>query len=162
MKGFQDFVRAMKLVSAKIPQAVFANLICTEKPLRLPGIPHKIHQPKTDRQMAHLYRSADVFVSTSWYEGFVLPVLEAMACKTAVVTTNSDGVLDFCHHGTSGFIVPPKRPRALASALLKVLRDRRLHRKLLVGAYHSALRHTKRQFEQDIVKTLEEIEQYHK
>jgi glycosyltransferase involved in cell wall biosynthesis len=106
-----------------------------------------------------LYRSADVFVSTSWYEGFALPILEAMACKTAVVTTNSGGILDFCHHGTSGFIVPPKQPRALATALLKVLNDRRLYKKLRTGAYQSALRHTKKRFERDMVRALQEIHQ---
>jgi glycosyltransferase involved in cell wall biosynthesis len=159
MKGYQDFVRAMKLFQRKYRKPFVVNLICTEKPLRLPGIPHKIFQPKTDRQMAHLYRSADVFVSTSWYEGFALPVLEAMACKTAVVTTNSGGILDFCHHGKSGFIVPPRRPRALASALLKVLNNKHLHHKLRIGAYQSALRHTKRKFERDIVRALEEIHQ---
>jgi len=159
MKGFKDFVRAMKLFQQKYRKPFVVNLICTEKPLRLPGIPHKIYQPKTDRQMAQLYRSADVFVSTSWYEGFGLPVLEAMACKTAIVTTNSGGILDFCHHGKSGFIVPPKQPRALAAALLKVLNNRQLHQKLRIGAYRSALRHTKRKFEQDIVNALEGIYQ---
>ncbi|UOF90552.1 glycosyltransferase [Fodinisporobacter ferrooxydans] len=134
-------------------------MICTETILPLPGIPHRTFQPKTDQEMVDLYRSADVFVSTSWMEGFGLPPLEAMVCGTPVVTTNSGGILDFCEHGHSAYIVPPKNPESIAEGIMQVLTDQALAQKLVRGGLHSASRLTQQNFETNIVQAIEDI--YH-
>ena len=48
-------------------------------------------RPTCDADIAKVYQSADIFISTSWWEGFGLPPLEAMACGCAVITSKSGG-----------------------------------------------------------------------
>lgn len=68
-----------------------------------------------------LYASASVFAFPSRYEGFGLPVLEAMACGTPVVCSNAGALPEVA--GDAALLVPPDKPRALAEALEAVLDD---------------------------------------
>ena len=68
-----------------------------------------------------LYSLADVFVYPSLYEGAGLPVLEAMACGTPVVTSNVSSMPEFA--GEAGVLVSPESPDAIASALIRLLHD---------------------------------------
>lgn len=72
-----------------------------------------------------LYSAADVFVYPSVYEGFGLPVLEAMACGTPVVTGNLSSLPEVV--GEAGLMVDPHDPNAFAEAMAKVLFDGDLH-----------------------------------
>lgn len=63
-----------------------------------------------------LYRNAEVFVFPSRHEGFGLPVLEALACGTAVVTTTSDSLPEVI--GDAGFAVDPDDAREMAGAII--------------------------------------------
>lgn len=70
------------------------------------------------------YQSADVFVYPSVYEGFGLPVLEAMASGTAVITSNTSSLPEVA--GDAAILVDPRDVEALADALVRVLNDRDL------------------------------------
>ncbi|MBN6185566.1 glycosyltransferase family 4 protein [Aneurinibacillus sp. BA2021] len=157
LKGFYDFVRAMNHVW-NTNKNIAVHMICTERDLLLPpAIPHHIYRPKTAQEMAEHYQTADLFVSTSWFEGFAIPPLEAMACGTPVVTTNSGGVLDFSEHMKSAYIVEPKNPASIANGILSVLSNPDLAATLRKGGLQSASRLTKQHFETSIVETLEDI-----
>lgn len=162
LKGFSDFSTAMQELTKTYPGRFVVHLICPERELHLPGIAHKVFQPKTDRELAHLYRQADIFVSTSWFEGFALPPLEAMACGTPVVTTDSGGIRDFCRHQESAYITPPKDPSRLASAIKRVLTRDELKRRIIQGGLLSAQEHTQSRFARRIVRALEAIDQERK
>jgi len=157
LKGFTDFVEAMKIVEEKCKENIIVHLICPEGELSLPDVPYKVFKPKTEQEMASLYRGADLFVSTSWIEGFSLPPLEAMACGTPVVTTNSGGVLDFCQHEQSAIITTPKDPHSIADGILQVLSNPSLAERLRKGGLEQAKRLTKDQFENKFVQTLENL-----
>jgi glycosyltransferase involved in cell wall biosynthesis len=66
-----------------------------------------------------LYRMASCFVFPSRYEGFGLPVLEAMACGTPVVAVNASSLPEVV--GEAGFLVEPDDARGMAGAILAVL-----------------------------------------
>ncbi len=75
-----------------------------------------------------LYRLASCFVYPSRYEGFGLPVLEAMSCGTPVVAANSSSLPEVV--GDAGFLVPPDDARQMAGAILATLNQEDVAREL--------------------------------
>jgi D-inositol-3-phosphate glycosyltransferase len=75
--------------------------------------------PRTE--VAALLRSADVVVTTPWYEPFGIVPLEAMACGRPVVASAVGGMLDTVVPGHTGLLVPPRDADALARALRRLL-----------------------------------------
>lgn len=73
-----------------------------------------------DPTLATAYRAADVFGSTSLYEGFGLPALEAMAIGTPVVVSNRGALPEVV--GAAGWVVEPE-VTAFADAIAAVLSD---------------------------------------
>lgn len=71
--------------------------------------------------VANLYRGADLFVLPSFFEGFGLPVLEAMACKTPVITSNAASLPEVSGTHTPHF--DPNDINAMKEAILEVLKD---------------------------------------
>ncbi|HEX6025568.1 MAG TPA: glycosyltransferase family 1 protein [Solirubrobacter sp.] len=82
-------------------------------PLKLLG-----HVPDDD--LPALYAGAEAFVLPSVYEGFGLPVLEAMASGTPVVAANTTALPETC--GGAAWLVEPE-PEALRDALTRLLAD---------------------------------------
>lgn len=72
-----------------------------------------------------LYNAADLFVYPSLYEGFGLPVLEAMACGVPVITSNVSATPEIA--GDAGLLVDPHDTDEWADAMHLVLTDRTLH-----------------------------------
>jgi glycosyltransferase involved in cell wall biosynthesis len=68
-----------------------------------------------------LLRSADLFVSTAEYDPTGMVSLEAMACGTPVVATAGGGQVDAIVDGTTGILVPPRRPTLLAQRIRQLL-----------------------------------------
>ena len=83
----------------------------------------------SDALLPRFFSGADVYVSPSLYEGFGLPLIEAMACRTPVIalsTPSSDEVID-----NAGYIVNENQPEELADAIDTVLLDRNLRNRLV-------------------------------
>lgn len=72
-------------------------------------------------QLAGLYRGADALLFPSWLEGFGLPLLEAMACGTPVITSDCSAMPEV--GGDAAICVAPDRPAAIAGALLDLAGD---------------------------------------
>jgi glycosyltransferase involved in cell wall biosynthesis len=83
-----------------------------------------------DEDLVALYNAADLFVYPSIFEGFGLPPLEAMACGTPVVTSNTSSLPEVV--GEAGLMVDPLDAEALAGTMACVLGDGALRARLTV------------------------------
>ncbi len=72
-------------------------------------------------ELAMLYRNATVFLMPSLYEGFGLPLLEAMTCGCAVVCSNGGALAEIAGSGAQVF--DPLDVPGMAAAVWKLLRD---------------------------------------
>jgi glycosyltransferase involved in cell wall biosynthesis len=81
-----------------------------------------------DDDLPGLYRGASLFVYPSLYEGFGLPVLEAMACGVPVITSNRSSLPEVA--GDAALLVDPSQPEALAAAMASILNDGELRQAL--------------------------------
>ena len=82
-----------------------------------------------DKLMFQLYTLADISVTPTLYEGLPLVVLEAMACGKPIVASNVSEVPQAVKEGINGFLVPPRNPKAIADAVLKIY-DKNLFMKM--------------------------------
>ena len=80
--------------------------------------------------LIELYSTSDIFVLSSIWEGLPLTILEAWAARLPVITTNVGGIPEICVNGENALIVPPKDPEALADAMIGILEDEMLAKKM--------------------------------
>jgi glycosyltransferase involved in cell wall biosynthesis len=78
----------------------------------------------TDERVVELYATCELAVVPSLYEGFSLPAIEAMASGTPLLATTGGALPEVVGtDGTTGRLVPPDDPGALAAAILELLGD---------------------------------------
>jgi glycosyltransferase involved in cell wall biosynthesis len=73
------------------------------------------------KELEAWYRRAQVLVSPSLYEGFGLPIVEAMASGMAVIATDGGAPPELVVQGETGLIVPAASPEALAEAIASLV-----------------------------------------
>jgi glycosyltransferase involved in cell wall biosynthesis len=77
--------------------------------------------PVTDSQLLTLYRGATALVYPSRYEGFGLPVLEAMACGTPVIASRAASIPEVL--GDAGILLDPDDEPGWAEAIAEIMSD---------------------------------------
>ncbi len=80
--------------------------------------------------LPYYYSASEVVVVPSHYESFGLVALEAMACGTPVVASETGGLAFLIRDGETGFHVPTADPQALADRLRLIIQDDELRAKL--------------------------------
>ncbi len=129
-KGFADLFEALNLIDhVKHP---FNLTVITQDNLDYPttAFPVKILKPDSDKELVEACQSGDIFIHSSWFEGFGLPPLEAQACGVAVVATDSGGIREFLRNGDNALIAPPRDPVRLADAVRRLISDSELRDRL--------------------------------
>ena len=91
-----------------------------------------------DEDLPAFYTAADLFVLPSLYEGFGLPVLEAMACGAPVVTSNASSLPEVA--GEAGILVDPNDVRDLVRGIEQVLADEGKRKEMQVKGLQQAAR----------------------
>jgi glycosyltransferase involved in cell wall biosynthesis len=135
-RGFQELAGAARIIAEHAPKS--RVVVLGEGALRLEP-DKKGHDVPGDELVYYLgYRdrlpqvlaSLDAFVTTSPLIGFGGGLLDAMASRVPVVAAEVGGVPDVLVHRETGLLVPPRDPRALAEAVLKLYLDRALAARL--------------------------------
>lgn len=82
-----------------------------------------------DEDLPALYSGATVFVYPSFYEGFGMPPLEAMACGAPVITSNNSSLPEVV--GEAGIMIDAKDTEALAKSIEKVISSKKLQNEMI-------------------------------
>jgi glycosyltransferase involved in cell wall biosynthesis len=83
----------------------------------------------SDEAVAYFYKNAEVFVYPSYYEGFGLPVLEAMTLGAPVITSNVSSLPEVA--GDAAILINPNKVLELAEAILQVISNSDLRDQLI-------------------------------
>lgn len=139
-RGHEELIEAAALVARGEPAARL--VIVGDGPLR-PALERRAKErglngtvrflgavPRAARLLPHF----DVFVLSSVWEGMSNGLLEAMAAGRPVVATRVGGNPEVIVDGESGLLVPPRDPQAMADAVLRLLRDPELARRMGAAA----------------------------
>ncbi|HEY68129.1 MAG TPA: glycosyltransferase family 4 protein [Thermoflexia bacterium] len=102
-----------------------------------------------------LYRNAALFAFPSLYEGFGLPVLEAMACGVPVVCSHTSSLPEVA--GDAALLVDPLDTDGLAKAMARVLEDAELRREMIARGLEQAARFTWERAARQLLGTFEVI-----
>jgi glycosyltransferase involved in cell wall biosynthesis len=114
---------AFAAVGAVVPQATLA--VVGPQECSGPGV--RFLGRLGEEALVNEYRKAWVYCCPSSYEGFGVPILEAMACGAAVVACDNAGVREIVGHNANGILC---RPDSLAETLVRVLSDAGLRQRL--------------------------------
>jgi glycosyltransferase involved in cell wall biosynthesis len=94
----------------------------------------------SDLELVTLYSIADLFAFPSFFEGFGMPPLEAMACGTPVITSNVSSLPEFA--SDAALLVNPENTDEIAQAIMRLLEDEQLRRELQEKGYERAKQYT--------------------
>jgi glycosyltransferase involved in cell wall biosynthesis len=111
----------------------------------------------SDEDLINLYRSSDALLFPTRFEGFGLPLLEAMAADCPVITTNIPVVNEIVQHNENGILVPYGNAEALAQATIRLLQDPELREQLIAGGRTTLREHY---HEDQLVRKIEAM--YHR
>ena len=137
LKDILNMISAMKYIKERSPKTVceiYGPIVdekyfhlCLRKAYELNVLDRVEFMGATDKP-EQAYNRASVVVQPSLSEGFPYSVIEAMACGKPVVATDVGGVKEAL--GDAGIVVPPRSPKELADAILRILEDGELRRRL--------------------------------
>lgn len=104
-----------------------------------------------DEDMPAVYSLADLLAFPSLHEGFGVPVIEAMACGTPVVTSNVSALPEVA--GDAAVLVDPYSVAAIAHGISRVLKDRELHQDLVSKGFERVRRFSAQRAAEAICET---------
>lgn len=132
-KGGPLLVRAFRRVRAAVPDARLiiggCNPSISEQGVEVVGFIDKM-QPDGERRLADLYARASVFTMPSHFEPFGIVYAEAMHFGLPCVAVDHCAMPEIVTHGVTGLLVPPGREGDLALALITLLREREMARRM--------------------------------
>lgn len=109
-----------EMLQQMIDKAELQNTVCLNRPTK---------------QIGEEYVKSDMLVMSSYYEGFPMVMIEAMACGLPVVSFDYKcGPKDIIQTGINGLLVPNGDIQALADAMMKVMEDEAYRKMLSLNA----------------------------
>jgi glycosyltransferase involved in cell wall biosynthesis len=135
-KGVDVLADAWPKVEARLPEATLR--VVGEGPEPIPRGRVEWDRRLSPDEVARALDEASLLVLPSRSEGLPRIVIEAFCRGRPVVAARAGGIPDIVEDGSSGLIVPPEDPDALADAIITCLEDRSLLARLAAGAKASA------------------------
>lgn len=147
-KNYQMLIQAFKPLAAHLPHHLaiaggkgwLYEEVLAE--VERQGLQERVHFLgfAADGDLPALYSAADLFLFPSLYEGFGLPLLEAMACGLPVLTSNSSSLPEVA--GAAALQLSPHEPAAWTAAIERLLQDEQQRAQMRAAGFQQARRFT--------------------
>jgi glycosyltransferase involved in cell wall biosynthesis len=106
-KGPKHGLKALAKAKRRVPELQALVFGATDPMGRTPPWMTYFNSPDQDVIVNEIYNRSRVFINSSVLEGFGLSCIEAMACGSALVTTNNGGSSDYAVHGETALVSEP-------------------------------------------------------
>jgi glycosyltransferase involved in cell wall biosynthesis len=135
-KGQRHLIEAARQVVQEMPDVRF--VILGEGELR-DALERQVHEhhlqkhvllPGFRTDVVGCIKGFDLFAMSSVTEGLGTSLLDAMACARPIVATTAGGIPEIVEEGVNGVLVPPRDHAAMAGAILRMLKDADLRRRM--------------------------------
>jgi len=146
-KGLRVLLSAFELIQARIPEA---RLVLAGEGRLREMIESQIRAKSWERnvvlagfihEVASVMQAIDVLVLPSYWEGFGIVIIEAMACGRPVITTNISSMPEIVDDGRTGYLIPPGDAQLLAEHAVALLRDSALRERMGQAAQRRVAEH---------------------
>ncbi len=141
-KGFDLLARAMAPVVKEFPAARFifaghspVHQSELEKIAGELGVSQNLVLPGnlSESEKAAYFLASDLYVLPTRYEGFGIPLIEAMSAGCPVISTDLPVINEIIRDGENGLLAPPEDPEGLAKVIIRLLKDKELQARLVEG-----------------------------
>lgn len=88
-------------------------------------------------QINELFRKADIFILPSSHESYGMVIKEAASFGVPIITTRVGAIPEIVEHEESALLIPPEDPIAIKDAIVRLLEDEHLRKKIARGAFDS-------------------------
>jgi len=109
----------------------------------------------SDKKLIELYNKARLFVFPSFFEGFGIPPLEAMACGCPCVVSNAASLPEVC--GNAAYYVDPYDIDDIAKGIEKVLTDENLRQDLIKNGFENVKRFSWEKSAQKMIEIIDNL-----
>ncbi len=139
-KNLGVVLEALSIIRKEIPDIVLLKVGSpgmgeSRKPITQLITKHQIEErvfftgDVSEEMLAKYYNAADLFVFPSFYEGFGLPIIEAMACGCPVIASNTTSIPEVV--GDAGILVDPDNPHQISQSIIEILGKREMRDSLI-------------------------------
>ncbi|OGH77829.1 MAG: hypothetical protein A3C10_03390 [Candidatus Magasanikbacteria bacterium RIFCSPHIGHO2_02_FULL_48_18] len=132
-KGTAEGISVVEALKKKYPTIRLILFGAREKTISVPHDEYYYNPPQ--KKIPELYSNADIYLCPSWDEGAGLPSMEAMACRTALVTYDNGGSRDFAFDGKTAFVAKHRDIADLKKKLDVCIRDSVLRKQIAESGY---------------------------
>jgi glycosyltransferase involved in cell wall biosynthesis len=143
-KGIDDTFETIRILKQKQIPVEFIRVSLappTEVELKS-GLMDQFLVGLNETEMAQLYRDSDILIAPSLWEGFGLPVIEAMSCGVPSILTDSGSYKSLDSGMDFAYFVPARSPPAIVEGILKIREDHLLRERIIQRGFEVAGRYT--------------------
>lgn len=163
-KNLKTLIKALLKTKSDLPLVIIGKMNISyfsdvNEIIEREGLPDRVIFPLevSMQDLIGIYQLADLFIYPSHYEGFGIPVLEAMYSKTPVITTKGTSMEEIAEEWA--LYTDPNDSSELASKIDQILMDETLQRKLRDGAFQRAKQFSAKKHASEIMKIYESLGQ---
>jgi glycosyltransferase involved in cell wall biosynthesis len=157
-KNFESIIKAIQLLDNENIDIVIAGgtnpTVFSKKDENLPECVKHVGYV-SDEELRALYEHATCFIYPSFYEGFGLPPLEAMACGCPVIVSDAASLPEVC--GDAALYCDPYSPKDIADKISLMLNDRSLREQLMQKGLERSKLFTWKKCAKEVLKIIEEV-----